>query len=352
MTHPMDTLQYLNLNNALLVSPSQADPNNFVSTQLFIEGSPNQGADLATIQGALSGDLLQCFNDNQVINGWQFAAEVHYLDCSDYMPGAYNVTSLAGIENLVALNTLHIIGSSVADYSPLFNMPALESISITNVNFDDNNLQTIANGSRRLGNANIGGTSVTDLSVALAPAVNLYAVHLWNSTAYDLNHLTGFERLDMIAANTSQLDLTLLTPGNFPNVRNLFFNGALTASEITGILAFDLYGLGAGFDDSVGNAEFNQFTAGLPNLNYLDIQFTTTLTDISSVVALDKLEVLNIGNTNVTTIVDLNTIAVNQVPQAGVLREVNLEQLTLPDAEVTALQALGVQVNGNYISAP
>ncbi|MBO6703016.1 MAG: hypothetical protein JJ921_11785, partial [Pseudomonadales bacterium] len=351
VTHPMDTLQYLNLTDALLVSPSQADPNNFVSTQLFIEGSPNQGADLATIQGALSGDLLQCFNDNQAINGWQFAAEVHYLDCSDYMPGAYNVTSLAGIDNLVALNTLHIIGSSVSDYSPLFNMPALESISITNVNFDDNTMQTIANGSQRLGNANIGGSSVSDLSIAFSPAVNLYAVHLWNNTVYDLNQLIGFERLNMIAAQITQIDTAVLTPANFPNIQNLFLNGALDADDVNAMLAFDLHGLGVGFDNTLGDTQFNQFVAGLPNLSYLDFQTTTGLTDISSVTSLTKLEVLNVPNTNVTSIADLNTIAVNQNPQVGVLREVNIDQLTLPDAEVTALQGLGVQVFGTHIPA-
>lgn len=352
VTHPMDTLQYLALNNALLLDPNQANQGNFVSGNLSIDGSPKQGADLVTIQAALSGDLLQCFNDNQVANNWQFAAEVHYLDCSSYMPGAYNVTSLAGIENLVALNTLHIIGGSVTDYSPIFNLPALESISIDNANLDDNTLQTIANGSQRFGNANIGGTSVSDLSVALGPAVNLYAVHLWSSTLYDLNQLFAFERLNLIAANTSQLDLTLLTPANFPNIRHLVLNGALTAPEVTGILAFDLHALGAGFDDSVDNTVFDQFVAGLPNLINLDVQWTSTLTDISSVVALTKLEVLNIANTSVTSIADLNIIAVGQAPPVGELREVNIDQLTLPDAEVTTLDGLGVQINGTHISAP
>ncbi len=174
-----------------------------------------------------------------------------------YGPDA-RIADLAGIENLVGLNELHLYGNnSVRDVTPLGHLPAL-----TNLNLARNDIEDIGPlaSVRTLTSLNLYGNPIRDLS--------------------PVSRLTGLIRLRIEhAVGVSDLEpLRTLT--------------LLTRLELGGNEIVDVRPL-----------------AALPQLTRLSLQDNPQLSDISPLGALVHLETLELGGTAVADIRPLGSLA-------------------------------------------
>jgi hypothetical protein len=292
---------------------------------------------------------------------------LHDLNCS----GSVALTSIEGIDQLYGLNNVNLpndLNFNVVilnDYSPLYNLPQLESLNLDSHAFNDTNLMYLSTSVSgiRLNNLWLAGTDITDLN-HLTNTLNLTFIHLWGDTTFNLSPLANLPKLSGLALNTYQLDSSDVNVDaaqllDLTHLHTLFLHGPLTTTEIgdsdpAGVIPelVNLKYLSIGFDDSVNDEFLSTIVSTLPNLSWgleLNHSSVSDLSPIESLVDLSFLSINESQVTDLTPVINLrNTqdqLMLNDEFQQ-LMMAINIQNIPLTDAsQVTTLTNLGVSVN-------
>jgi len=309
--------------------------------------------------------LTACFDANK--GDLIYVAQLHNLYCSSDVA----MSSIEGIDQLYGVNRVslpndpnlnHVV---IGDYSPLSNLPQLESLSIDSHAFNDTDLMSFSTSVSgiRLGDFWLAGTDVTDLS-HLANTLNLNFIHLWGDTTFDLSPLASLPKLSGLALNTQQLDSSEVDIDaaqllDLPHLRTLYLHGPLTTSEAgdsdpVGVIPelVNLEFLSVGYDDSVDNAFLSTISNTLTNLRW-GLEFNSSsvsdLTPIESMINLNSISLNETQVTDLSPVINLRS-AQDQLKlddeYQQLMMNINIHNIPLSDvSQVTTLEGLGVTVN-------
>jgi hypothetical protein len=352
-------LQGLVVDNLPLENPSQVD--SYLGVGLSGTVRTEMLADITFTDAGLT----TCFNDNK--GDLIYVAELHDLNCYSgiAMSSIEGLDQLFGLRNLSIPNDLNSNLVIISDYSPLFNLPQLESLNIDSHAFNDNELMnfTASISGIRLRDLALNHTDVTDLS-HLTNTQNLNFVHLWGDTTFDLSPLASLTHLNGLALSTHQLDsndvnVDALQLLDLPHLHTLYLHGPLTTNEVSdsdpsGVIPemINLKFLSIGFDDSVNDAFLSTIASTLPNLSWgleLNNSSISNLSPIESLVDLSFLSISESLVTDLTPLINLrNTQDQLQLDDEfqQLMMTINIQNIPLSDAsQLTTLENLGVSVN-------
>jgi hypothetical protein len=352
-------LDNLIIDNLPLENPEQI--NSYLGGGL----SGNVRADLLADITFNDAGLTTCFDDNK--GDLVYVAELHDLNCS----GSVAITSIEGIDQLYGLNNVNLPNDLnfnlviLNDYSPLYNLPQLESLNLDSHAFNDTNLMNLSTSVSgiRLNNLWLAGTDITDLN-HLTNTLNLTFIHLWGDTTFNLSPLANLPKLSGLALSTHQLDSSDVNVDavqllDLAHLHTLYLHGPITTAELgdsdpAGVIPelVNLKYLSIGFDDSVNDAFLSTIVSTLPNLSWgleLNHSSVSDLSPIESLVDLSFLSINESQVTDLTPVINLrNTqdqLMLNDEFQQ-LMMAINIQNIPLTDAsQVTTLTNLGVSVN-------
>jgi hypothetical protein len=355
---------YSNLDNLIIDNLPLENPEQINS---YLGGglSGNVRADLLADITFTDAGLTTCFDENK--GSLIYVAQLHYLNCS----GSVAITSIEGIDQLYGLSNVNLPNDLnfnvvvIGDYSPLFNLPQLESLNLDNHAFNDTNMMGFSNSVSgiRLSNLWLAGTDVTDLN-HLTNTHNLNFLHLWGDTTFNLSPLASLPKLSGLALSTHQLDSSDVNVDaaqllDLPHLNTLYLHGPITTAELgdsdpAGVIPelVNLEFLSVGFDDSVDNAFLSTISNTLTNLNRgLELNYSS-VSDLTPVESIANLRSISIESTQVTDLSPLINLRNSQdilqenEEYPNLLEHVNIYNIPLSDAsQVTTLTNLGVSVN-------
>ncbi len=312
------------------------DQLNWFNQNVFIDGQVNQGDDVATIQAvfnASDAELGRCFAEAHVQNPhWQTAADVSWLDCSDYR--GYDVQNIAEIDRLPYLDSFYMQNDArQIDYTVLNQLRAVAWLWVSGPSFTDSDLWNIS-GLPRLHDVFLGQTAITSLE-PFRNSVNLHVLHLWNSRQFDLEPLYGLPVFENVGLDATQL----VNPNqllNLPHLTSLSIHGQLSPQDINVVAQLNLTRLSVGFSNTVGNVEVAAVTAG-KTLDWFQAAHTP-FNDLSAIDNFDDIRELYVARTNVTDF----TLA----KASPNLQRINIDQTPISQADIDVLVANGVQIEG------
>jgi len=331
-------LRFVNVNNIPLTDSEQIN-----NLPPFIEV---QGTIQATV--AISSltfndaQLQQCINGTGAVN----VRDLAFLWCDSY--GISDISDIGQLTNIYDLKLT--ANTAITDFHSLTQLRSLTTLNLSNMVFNNSQLENIAN-IPRLQDLGLSNTNtITDLT-ALSNASQLRAIHLWGSSSYDLTPLTGLPMLNMVAMNYSQLNNEIDVFGQISRLERLYLNGDVPYTEFETLMqSVSLTLLSHNKSNLFDNSHFQLLVAHQLNLEHLDIN-NTQVTDLTGIEALKNLYTLVISNTQVIDIQPLIDLRIAQDAAVAngtnyvTLNHVNANFINLTDpGQITTLQNLGVHV--------
>jgi len=281
----------------------------------------------------IDAELQACVNDQYGSN--THVNQIHHLDCSNRP-----IADISDIVQLTFLNNISLNGNhDITDYSALAQLSNLDYLGVSDSSFADNDVSSFADHGN-LRHIDFSNSVVTSLD-GFVNIPNLETLSLWGNKVFDLTPLASMPQLRELHGQRSMM--TNLAAIDGLELRYLALHGALSPEDINIIASLvSLDGLNLGWDNNLGDTEFNQLIQALANLTNLHFA-GTQLSDISQLgTYLPNLRQLEIQNTQVSDLLVLTSMTE--------LEWVNIDQAPIADqTQIDILIANGVNVSGTPV---
>jgi len=340
--HNNPALTYVGVDGLPLVDTNQV---NTLPGQISVAGNVLTEVALNSLTFA-DGQLQQCVDDHS--GGLTNVVELTHLNCNDY-----GINNIDDINQLSSLHDLKLDrNSAITDLNVLAGIRSVTILSVEGLVLTDNDVNIIA-GIPRLESLNLADNhDITDLG-PFSNTLQLKDIHLWGNNVLDLTPLTHLNGLTFVALGVDQLGNSFEIFTQIVNLESLWLNGELGYDDFSYLMNnLSLVAMSQSYNNLFDDSYMSLIIQHQTGMQTLFIE-NTQVSDLSSVGVFTRLEQLQLQNTLVTDLQPL--IALRQAQDVlyqnddwkPVLNYVNLESSPIVDGtQITALQSLGVQVDG------